>query len=66
MNEIVLQTISSSWRSAIDIGVATNNVMGRENPKPWLNRQLQKLEQQGKIEKMKHRGRVFYRQAAHT
>ena len=61
MNEIVLQTISSSWRSAIDIGAATNNAMGRVNPKTWLNRQLQSLENDGKIEKMKNRGRVFYR-----
>lgn len=61
MNEIVLQTISSSWRSAIDIGEATNNTMGRVNPKTWLNRQLQTLEKDGKIEKMKNRGRVFYR-----
>lgn len=61
MNDIVLQTISSSWRSAIDIGVATNNATGRENSKPWLNRQLKALENQGKIEKMKNRNRVFYR-----
>lgn len=61
MNDIVLNTISSSWRSAIDIGVATNNVTGRENSKQWLNKQLQLLEKNGKVEKMKNRGRVFYR-----
>lgn len=61
MSDIVLKTISSSWRSATDIGVATNNAMGRENTKSWLTRQLKLLEEQGKIEKMKHKGRVFYR-----
>lgn len=61
MDENVFNAISSSWRSAVDIGSSVNNAMNRENPKPWLNKQLKLLEESGKVEKMKNRGRAFYR-----
>ena len=62
-HEMLLETISTTaWRSATDIARSFSNSQNTEKTSTWVNLKLKGLEQQGVIEKMKNRNRVFYRQ----